>query len=125
MPESNLESRHMSVKGAPEAVQILHIVAGIGYFIPGICLAPMVFIVPVLLLLGQMSVTWQDLLFFLLAALSIGILFIVHTAMQEVIDVYRLLDNIHSDLEAKDRDTLTVAEHNLLAFYRYGTILRH
>ena len=84
MPESNLESRHMSVKGAPKSVQILHVVSLIGFLIPGICLAPMVFIVPVLLLLGQMSLTWKDGLFFLLAALGVGIMLVIYTAMQEV-----------------------------------------
>jgi hypothetical protein len=67
----------------PKAVQILHIVSLIGFLIPGICLAPVVFVVPVLLLLGQMSVTWKHVLFFLLAALGVGIMFVIYTAMQE------------------------------------------
>jgi hypothetical protein len=125
MPDSNLASRHlMSVKGVPKTVQILHIVAAIGFFIPGICLVPALFILPVLLLLGQISVTWQDLLFSLLTALGIGILFIVHTEMQEVIDAYSVLDDIRSELDAKNCDTLTIAERNVLTFYRHGTILR-
>lgn len=119
MANPKVETRHR-VEGAPNTVQVLHIVAAIGFFVPVLCLAPLVFIVPILLLTGQISATWQDFLGFLLIPLGIGILFIVYRDMEHVIDIYRFVDHIRSELEAKDPDSLTMAEHNLLAFYRYG-----
>jgi hypothetical protein len=44
--------------------------------------------------------------------------------LQQVIDAYYVLDNLRTELDARDPDTLINAERKVLAFYRYGTILR-
>ena len=57
-------------------------------------------------------------------SLGIGILYPAYTNLRQLIDAYYLLDNLRTELDARDPDTPTNAERKVLAFYRYGTILR-
>lgn len=77
---------------------------------------------PIMVLMGQ--VPWQELLYFLLIALGLGILFIVHTDLQQVINAYSLLGDLRSELDAKDPDTLTYVEGKVLAFHRDATYIK-
>jgi hypothetical protein len=116
----------MRVKGVPNTVQLLHILAVAGSFVPGICLLPVVFFLPIMVLTGQVS--WGDCLSLLVAllviAFGIAIPFIASIDLQQVIDAYSVLDDLRSEIAAKDRDTLTDAERKVLQFYHHGTYWR-
>ena len=75
-----------------------------------------------LLLLGQIHVTWMD--FWAISGDAAGHRYSAYIDLQQVIDAYYVLDNLRTELDARDPDTLTNAERKVLAFYRYGTTLR-
>jgi Na+/proline symporter len=118
LAESNSESYHRKrVKGAPRTVQILHVVAGGAFLFLGMSLMLGLFVVPISLLLGKIQVTWMDFLQCLALALRVGILFLAYTDLKQVIDAYKVLDNLRAELDTKDLNTLTNAKRELLVFY--------